>query len=191
MTVPVPHPGMTAEELLVLPDDGSRTELVKGEVVHMTPAGARHGAVTVRIGRLLDEYVQADGLGVCCGAETGFVLGRAPDTVRAPNAAFVVTSRIPAAGIPDSFWPCAPDLAVEVISPWDRAAEIRTKLSEYFSAGTRLVWLVEPETRTVHVYRSAHDVRVIGTGDDLDGGDVLPGFRCPARRLFPPVLSPR
>lgn len=191
MVAPIHHPGLTAEELLALPRDGSRTELVRGAVVHMTPAGARHGAVTARIGRLLDEYVEAHGFGVCCGAETGFVLRRAPDTVRAPDAAVVAASRIPATGIPVAYWPCAPDLAVEVVSPRDRPAEIQAKLEEYFDAGTRLVWLVEPEQRTVQVCRSAHDVRVLDANDDIDGGDVLPGFRCPVRRLFPPVGSPR
>ena len=82
MTAPVPHPGLSAEELLVLPGESGRAELVKGTVVHMTPAGARQGAVTARIGRLLDEHVEAHGFGVCRGAETGFVLRRAPDTVR-------------------------------------------------------------------------------------------------------------
>ena len=191
MPVPARRPGTTAEELFLLADDGSRTELVKGEIVHMTPAGARHGAVTVRIGRLLDEYVEAHGLGVCCGAETGFILRRSPDTVRAPDAAVVVTSHVPATGLPDGFWPCAPDLAVEVASPWDRPADVRIKLGEYFSAGTRLVWLVEPETRTVRIYRSAQDVRVVGTDGHLDGGDVLPGFRCSVQRLFPMAGSAR
>ena len=73
-----------------------------------------------------------------------------------------MTSHVPASGLPDGFWPCAPDLAVEVASPWDRPADVQIKLDEYFAAGTRLVWLVEPETRTVRIYRSAHDVRVVG-----------------------------
>lgn len=190
MVAPVPHSGLTAEELLVLPGEGGRTELVRGTVVHMTPAGARRGAVTARIGRLLDEYVEAHGFGVCCGAETGFVLRRAPDTVRAPDAAVVAASRVPATGIPAAYWPCAPDLAVEVVSPRDRPAEIQARIEEYFDAGTRLVWLVEPEKRTVRVCRSAHDVRVLEANDDIDGGDVMPGFRCAVRRLFPPVGSP-
>lgn len=191
MTAPVPHPGLTAEELLVLPGESGRAELVQGTVVHMTPAGARQGAVTARIGRLLDEVVEAHGLGVCCGAETGFVLRRAPDTVRAPDAAVVAAAHIPATGIPAAYWPCAPDLAVEVVSPRDRPAEIQAKLEEYFDAGTRLVWLVEPEQRTVRVCRSPHDVRVLEANDVVDGGDVLPGFRCSVRRLFPPVGSCR
>ncbi|MCY4661523.1 MAG: Uma2 family endonuclease [Acidobacteria bacterium] len=184
MTAPAPRSLMSAEELLALPDSG-RSELVGGALVPMTPAGGRHGILTVRIGRLLDEYVEAHQLGVCCGAETGFILRRGPDTVRAPDAAVVVRSRIPAEGVPAAYWPCAPDLAVEVVSPWDRPGEIRAKIDDYFSAGARLVWLVEPDPATVRVHRSATDVEVIGADGDLDGGDVLPGFRRPVRRLFP------
>ena len=185
MTLSAPHPHMTAEELFDLPDDGGRCELVEGELAHRTRRGAAHGALAARTGRLLDEYVEAHDLGVCCGAETGFILRRAPDTVRAPDAAVVLKSRIPETGIPSSYWPFAPDLAVEVVSPSDRLAEVHVKITEYFTAGTRLVWLVEPETRMVHVYRSPQEVDVVGTEQDLDGGDVLPGFRCEVRRLFP------
>ena len=189
MTVTAPRSRMTAEELFDLPDDGGRSELVEGELVPRTPTGGRHGALAVRIGRLLDEYVEAHDLGVCCGAETGFILKRDPDTVRAPDAAVVVASRIPETGIPAAYWPFAPDLAVEVVSPSDRLPDVHVKIAEYFAAGTRLVWLVEPETRMVHVYRSPQEVEVVGTDEDLEGGDVLPGFRCPVRRLFASVPS--
>ncbi len=185
MTLSAPHPPITAEELFDLPEDGSRVELVQGELAHLTPTGGEHGALVVRIGRLLDEHVEAHDLGVCCGAETGFILQRDPDTVRAPDAAVVLKSRIPETGIPAGYWPFAPDLAVEVVSPSDRLADVHVKIAEYFAAGTRLVWLVEPETRMVHLYGSAREVEVVGTEQDLDGGDVLPGFRCDVRRLFP------
>ena len=184
MTAHAPRSPVTAEELFELPDDGGRSELVKGEIVRMNPTGGTHSAVAIRIGRLLDEYVEAHDLGVC-GAETGFILQRNPDIVRAPDVAFVATSRIPATGIPSTYWPFAPDLAVEVVSHSDRLADVHVKIAEYFAAGTRLVWLVEPETRMVHVYRSPQRVEVVGTEEDLEGGEVLPGFRCPVRRLFP------
>ena len=184
MTLSAPRPRMTAEELFDLPDDGGRFELIGGELAHMTPTGGEHGALAVRIGRLLDEHVEAHDLGVCCGAETGFILQRDPDTVRAPDAAVVLKSRIPDTGIPAGYWPFAPDVAVEVVSPSDRLAEVHVKIAEYFAAGTRLVWLVEPETRMVHVYRSLKVVEVVGTEQELEGGDVLPGFRCEVRRLF-------
>ena len=184
MAVPARHPLMTAEQLFELPDDGYRSELVEGEIVRMTPTSAEHGVLSIRIGRLLDEHVSARELGVCCGAETGFILRRDPDVVRAPDAAFVAAARIPATGIPKTYWPFAPDLAVEVVSPSDRLTDIHIKIAEYFAAGTRLVWIVEPSTEAVHAYRSPHDVRVLRGDDELSGEDVLPGFRCVVKRLF-------
>ena len=191
MTIVASRSPITAEELFELPDDGGRCELVKGEIIRMAPTGAEHGVVTARIGHLIQEFALAHDLGLCCGAETGFILQRDPDVVRAPDAAFVATARIPEAGVPSGYWPFAPDLAVEVVSPSDRLADVHVKIAEYFAAGTRLVWLVEPETRMVHVYRSQQQVEVLGTGDVLEGGDVLPGFQCPVRRLFPPDRSSR
>lgn len=176
---------MTAEELFELPDDGYRYELVDGDLLRMTPAGGEHGVVTARVGHVLQEYVDTHGGGVCCGAETGFILRRTPDVVRAPDAAFVSRERVPKSGIPKSFWPFAPDLAVEVPSPNDRFSDVHLKIAEYFAAGTRLVWIVEPATRRVHVHRSPHDVQVVEEDGELIGDDVLPGFRCAVRRLFP------
>ena len=175
---------MTADELFDLPDDHWKYELVKGELIRMSPTGAEHGALTARVGRILDEYAEAQRSGVCCGAETGFILQRDPDVVRAPDAAFVTADRVPTAGLPKSFWPFAPDLAVEVASPSDRFSDLHTKVAEFFSAGTRLVWIVEPATRTVYVYRSPHDVQALAEHDQLSGADVLPGFRCAVGRLF-------
>ena len=126
MAVPVGR-AVTAEDLFALPDDDWRRELVDGEIVRMPPTGAAHGVVTARIGSLLHEHVSTRHLGVCCGAETGFVLQRDPDVVRAPDAAFVAAHRIPDTGVPDSYWPFAPDLAVEVVSPSDRLADVRPR----------------------------------------------------------------
>ena len=179
MAVSVRRAQMTAEELFELPDDGWRYELAAGELVRMTPTGAEHGTVTACLSYVLREYVLRHGAGTCCGAETGFILRRAPD------AAFVSSERIPKTGIPTSFWPFAPDLAVEVRSPSDRFAEIEMKIAEYFAAGTRLAWVVEPATRTVRVYRSPREVQVVGEEGELNGGDVLPAFSCAVRRLFP------
>ena len=186
MTIVAARSPITAEELFELPDNGGRCELVKGEIIRTTPTGAEHGVVTARIGHLIQEFALAHDLGLCCGAETGFILERDPDTVRAPDAAVVLASRVPASGVPAGYWPFAPDLAVEVVSPSDRLADVHVKIADYLAAGTRLVWLVEPETRMVHVYRSPQQVEVLGTEDDLDGGDVLPGFRTPVQHLFPP-----
>ena len=185
MAVPAQQALMTAEELFELPNDDYKYELVAGELIRMAPTGGEHGVVTVRIGRILDEYVEAHDLGICSGAETGFILQRKPDIVRAPDAAFIAKARIPETGIPTAYWPFAPDLAVEITSPSDRFTAVQTKISEYFSAGTRLVWVVEPATRTVYVYRSPRDVQALGEDAELTGEDVLPGFRCAVRRLFP------
>ena len=185
MAVPDRHPVMTAEELFELPDDGCRYELVEGELIPMTPAGARHGTIAFRIGLVLGEFIEAHDLGIGGAGEPGFILQRNPDVVRAPDVSFVTKARIPATGIPAGYWPLAPDLAVEVISPSDRLSDVHTKLAAYFSAGTRLVWVVEPETQVVYAYRSLHDVQAIGEDGELSGGDVLPGFRCAVRRLFP------
>ena len=185
MAIPAPRSLMTAEELFELPDDGYCYELVDGDLVRMTPAGGEHGVVTARVGHVLQEYIDTHGGGVCCGAETGFILRRTPDVVRAPDAAFVSGERVPKSGIPKSYWPFAPDLAVEVPSPNDRFSDVHLKIAEYFAAGTRLVWIVEPATRRVHVYRSLHDVQVVEEDDELIGDDVLPGFRCAVKRLFP------
>src|SRR5574337_656000 len=152
---------MTAEDLFVIGSDDYKYELVAGTLVRMPPTGWAHGAVSVRIGRLLDEYVEAHGLGVVCGAETGFILLRRPDTVRAPDASFVRKERVPATGDPDRYWPLAPDLAVEVLSPSDRAVEVQAKLADYFAAGTRLVWVIDPRARTVVVYRSTTDANTL------------------------------
>ncbi len=175
---------MTAEELFQLPTDDYKYELAEGELIRRPPTGAKHGNVSVRVGRLLDEYVEAHDLGIVCGAETGFILQRTPDVVRAPDVAFVAKDRIPATGVPETYWPFAPDLAVEVVSPSDRVDDLQAKVGEYFTAGTRLVWVIHPRSRTVFVYRSPHDVRALGETDELSSADVLPGFSCRVSRCF-------
>ena len=191
MAVAVQRSRMTADELFERRDDGYRYELVEGSLVRMTPSGARHGVVTACLGQVLNEYVLAHGAGICCGAETGFILRRAPDVVRAPDASFVAGARIPKTGIPAAYWPFAPDLAVEVVSPSDRLSDVEAKVGDYFAAGTRLVWIVDPAARVVRVHLSLRDVQVIAEDGELTGGDVLPGFRCPVRRLFPWDRPPR
>lgn len=175
---------MTAEELLALPDDDLRYELVKGEVRCMSPAGSKHGRLALELGRLVANFVHERGLGQTYAAETGFVLARDPDTVRAPDVAFVQTERIPPDGPSDSFWEGAPDLAVEVLSPSDSMTEVEDKVFEYLAAGCRLVWVVNPRAERVTAYRSAHDIRSFAGDDLLDGADVLPGFSVPVHQIF-------
>jgi Uma2 family endonuclease len=175
---------LTAEELMDLPEDGFRYELVKGELVKMTPTGLRHGRIAMRLGSRLEQHASKHNLGSVYAAETGFLLASDPDTVRAPDASFVAAGRIPPEGEPDKFGPFAPDLAVEVISPSDRVVEVEEKVMEYLEAGTRLVWVVNPNAETVTEYRSLTQVRILTSDDVLEGGDVLPGFKCPVREIF-------
>ena len=150
----------------------------------MAPAGARHGNVAIQIGILLGTYVRQNRLGEAFAAETGFVLRRNPDTVRAPDFAFVSNDRLPPGDMPTGFLELAPDLAVEVVSPGDTASEVREKVLGWLFAGSRLVWAVDPGERTLTTYRSIEDVRTIRGSDILDGGDVLPGFSCTVEELF-------
>jgi Uma2 family endonuclease len=178
------HTPATAGELFVMPDDGFRYELVRGEIRRMPPAGSEHGAVIMNIGTPLDQFVKAHGLGVVFGAETGFKIASDPDTVRAPDLAFVRRERIPEEGIPRGFWPGAPDLAVEVVSPGDTYTEVEEKVHDWLNAGTRMVLVLNPRTRTVAVYTSHTDVVRLTESDTLDGGEVLPGFTCRVAELF-------
>ena len=175
---------VTADELFLMPKDGSRYELVRGELRKMSPAGSEHGAIIVNLTVLVAQHVKANNLGVCFGAETGFRLGSNPDTVRAPDLAFVSRERIPESGVPKKFWQGAPDLAVEVLSPGDTVYEVDEKVEEWLAAGTKAVWVVNPKRRSVSVYRSMTDVRRLLEGDELEGGDVVPGFRCGVAELF-------
>jgi Uma2 family endonuclease len=129
--------------------------------------------------------VRANELGRVFGAETGFRIARDPDTVRAPDLAFVSHSRLPAGRSPDGYLDLAPDLVVEIVSPSDRAQDVQEKMQDWMQAGSRLGWLFYPARQPVAVYRSATEVHLLGPDDELDGGDVLPGFRCPVRDFFP------
>jgi Uma2 family endonuclease len=177
---PVP---LTAEELLARRDLG-RAELVRGELVMMSPSGGRHGKLTATVAFILRGYAAPRGLGEVCGAETGFLVGRNPDTVRAPDAAFVAAARVPAGGAPDSYWPFAPDLAVEIVSPNDRWVDVEEKVRMWLESGTRFVWVVDPRGLEVHVHRPGAAVVKLRGDDSLDGGDVICGLSVPVRELF-------
>lgn len=175
---------VTAEELLEFPRGQYRYELVRGEVRRMTPAGSRHGMLAVRIGGLLDAHVRAYGLGVALAAETGFQIASDPDTVRAPDAAFVTRERVERVGLTESYWPGAPDLAVEVVSPSDSYTEVEAKALDWLAAGTRLVLVVDSRRRTVTAYRSPADIRVMEGDAVLDASDVVAGWSLPLSDLF-------
>jgi Uma2 family endonuclease len=170
----------TDDELLALPGDG-KYELVEGELHHMTPAGGRHGAVVTSLLARMHVFVSERSLGHVFDGQTGF---RFPaGNLRSPDIAFVARERLPE-GVPLGFLHTAPDLAVEVLSPTDRAGDIAHKVAEYLSVGVRLLWVVDVETASGVVYRPGAPPRTVRAPGALDGEDVLPGFSCPLADLF-------
>ena len=175
---------MTAEELFLLPDDGMEHELVRGELRTMPPPGFRHEEIALQVALQLGGFVKAHRLGRAVGGP-GFRLERHPDTVRAPDFAFIAAGRLPAGPPPIAYPDLAPDLVVEVVSPGDTATEVQAKIEEWLRAGVRLALVLFPDTRSVAAYRNANDIRLLGPDDVLEIGDVLPGFTCQVRELFP------
>jgi len=175
---------LTAEELAALPDEGGRLELIEGVLQQMPPAGFDHGLISATVASRLDRFALDHGLGRVVGAETGFVLARDPDTVLAPDAAFISADRLPPPGQRRGFAPLAPDLVVEVVSPGDRAAAVTDKALRWIEAGTRLVWVIYPDRRLVAEHLPDGTVHLRQGDDALTGGDVLSGFRVSVSDLF-------
>lgn len=177
---------VTADELLRLSSDGGRYELVRGELQMMSPTGDEHGVVTAELTARLVSFVKQHALGAVVSGEPGFHLEHDPDTVLAPDIAFIERKRFDAAGLTGKFWQGPPDLAVEVKSPGDRAREVAAKAQSWLAHGVRQVWVVDPQNRTVTVYHRDGRIVALSEADTLEGGDVVPGFACPIRKLFPP-----
>jgi Uma2 family endonuclease len=178
MTTPL----MTAEELLRTNAPNKRTELIRGRLIVREPAGWRHGAVTMNLTARLVQHVDLTGAGQLLAAETGFTLFRSPDTVRAPDIAFVRRDRVPAQTV--GFAELAPDLVVEVLSPDDRPGEMLAKVGDWLEAGVRLVWVIDPERRLARIYRQDGTESLLGAAEALNGEDVLPGFACPLPQIL-------
>ncbi len=149
----------------------------------MAPAGGEHGWLASNLNVSLGVHVKAHQLGKVFTAETGFVVSRNPDTVRAPDCAFISKDRVPHP-IPKKFVDTIPDLVVEVVSPDDSAEDVSEKVSEWLRAGVRLVWVVYPRSRTVVVHRSAKDVQILYEDDLLAGGEVVRGFELRVSEIF-------
>ena len=178
------EPLLTAEDLYALPDDDRRYELVEGRLVVSEPPGWAHGTIAAHIAVTLSLFVRSRRLGVVA-VESGHVLARRPDTVRGPDVSFLRTERLPAREVAHRYHEGAPDLAVEILSPDDRATEVARKVAGYLRAGTQAVWVLDPESRTLVVHTPDGIARLHTTDDTVDGGDALPGFSATVAALFP------
>ena len=173
---------VTADELLQS-YSGQRCELVRGEVRLMSPAGSEHGAIVVNVMFSVTTVVRAKNLGVVFGAETGFLIQDAPDTVRTPDVGFVRSDRVQG-GLTRKFFPGPPDLAVEVLSPGDTASEVNEKAEDWLSAGCQEVWLVDPRLQRVSKLTLVDDAIRQSTIEDVLTSDLLPGFETPMSEVF-------
>lgn len=175
---------VTADVLLQMPDDGSRYELVQGELRRMNPAGNVHGRIAALVTRRLAQYVEENQLGTVYAAETGFRLFSDPDTVRAPDVAFLSQASVEVVGEVEGFWPGAPDLAVEVVSPGDSYADVEENIFDWLDAGTKMVVVINPRQRSATVYKSPTDITALAETAVLNGGDVVPGIELVVREIF-------
>lgn len=171
---------VTADELARVAADGP-VELVEGEIREMSPAGFEHGRIAMLVGISLGTWVRSNGLGEVTAAETGFILRRDPDTVRAPDIGFVRRERLVQTS---GFFPGAPDLAIEVISPGDTYSEVEEKVSDWLRSGVKMVVIVDPAKKSASVHRSMTETRRLTIDGVIDGEDVVPGWRLEMRELF-------
>lgn len=188
---------MAIEERLYTADDlwklshlpehaDKRLELSEGQLIEMSPSGGEHGGVAGEFFLHIKLFVREHDLGYVTIAETGYVLYQNPsgrDIVRAPDVGFVAAARLPD-GLPTRYIPLAPDLAVEVISPTDTAAEVQKKINEYLRYGTQIIWAAYPQIRTVVVH-TPQGAQTLDDAAMLDGGAVLPGFTLAVAAVFP------
>ena len=176
-------PLVTAEELERMGELDFGYELVRGELVPVSPPGDEHGQLAAYLAAQLVAFVRPRRLGTV-HVESGYILFRDPDTVRGPDVSFVSRARRGAVRNRRSFLPLAPDLAVEIRSPDDTLAELSAKAQEYLDAGARLVWVVDPPSQTVWIQEPRREPRLVSVGAVLDGGEVLPGFALALAELF-------
>lgn len=175
---------ITANELMAMPSDGFRYELVKGELIRLSPTGHDHGVVAMNIAGPLHRHVKGNNLGAVYAAGSGFLITQNPDTVRAPDVAYVKQTRIDQAGRVRGYWIGAPDLAVEVVSRGDTIGSIEGKVAEWLAAGVRMVWVASPKLRSVTVYHSRTQIVVLTENNTIEGCEVVPGFSLRVAEIF-------
>lgn len=174
----------SAAQLAMMPDDGNRYELIEGELTLMSPAGGRHGRIAVRFNKLLAIHVDDNALGATFAAETGFLISTNPDTVRAPDGAFVEQTQMDRLADDTGFLPFAPDLAAEVVSPNDSFAFVEKKAFAWLEAGCKIVVILEPESQTVHTYRSRSQISVYCEDEIVNVDDVVKGWAFSVNDIF-------
>jgi Uma2 family endonuclease len=178
---------MTEDELLRMPDDGNRYELIEGELRQMPPTGYEHGRSTGNLHSLIAYHVRLNKLGDVLAAETGFVVARTADgrpTVIAPDIAFVAKGRIPPGTNTFKFLELAPDLIVETLSPSDRTVDVEEKIALWLRAGVRLALVIDPAERSVTLYNANNETTALTDEVLLDLADVIPGFHCKVSDIF-------
>ena len=178
------HKIASAEQLFQAPDSGNRLELVRGVLIVMSPAGSEHGWIAARILTRLANHVEANGLGRVYAAETGFLIEVNPDTVRAPDAAFVSQERIDKAPPSPSYLQVAPDLVVEVVSPSDPSTDVEAKAEQWLEAGSRIVLVADPINQTLRVYKSKAQIEVLHSGEEFSSGDVCGDWKISVNEIF-------
>jgi len=179
------HKLITAEEFFLLPQpsNGARQELVRGEVVTMPPPGGLHGVTCSKTNRKLGNHIDSGTGGTLACNDTGFITDREPDSVRGPDISYWAKDRLKE--VPVGYIEIPPDMLVEVLSPSNTWIQIHDKLKEYFEKGVRLVWVIAPEDRTLTIYRTSDEGRVLHETATVTGEDVLPGFSCRVSELLP------
>jgi Uma2 family endonuclease len=174
---------VTAEDLWQMGSRGKDYELVRGELIEMTPPGGIHGRTAVNLSSLVFSFVKEKNLGVVM-VETGYKLASNPDTVRAPDVSFLSTAKIPSTGLPEGYLDGAPNLAVEIVSPGDTASEVQDKVQDYLTYGAQIIWVVYPQQRIVIVHYPDGTARTLHKTDSLSGEVVIPGFSCQVAEIF-------
>ena len=174
---------MTAEELAAMPDDGNRYELVRGELKMMSPAGGRHGRIAMKLSRRIGNHVEECDLGETFAAETGFLIHANPDTVRAPDVAYVSKESLGDFADHAEDLPVVPELVAEVVSPNDRSSEVEEKATAWVDAGVQCVLVVDLQTKSIRHYQPGKDVQQKSDGT-IDLGHVLAGFQLDIDELF-------
>lgn len=171
----------TIDEVAQLPDDDYRYALIRGELYRMPPPKARHGRIVAALIWHVFGFVRSNNLGQVYD-QSGFILERDPDTLIGPDLSFVQAAHLPAD--PDGYPELPPDLVVEVASPSQSGPSLAQKVSLYLETGVRMIWVVDPERRTVRIYRLDGSELLLSENDTLDGEDILPGFRLPVAEIF-------